>query len=44
MTVPALLELAATVDWSRSKALRPPQSWFDDDEDNPFEPAEERAP
>jgi hypothetical protein len=37
-------KLAAAVDWSRSKALRPPQSWFDDDEDNPFEPEEEPAP
>jgi hypothetical protein len=36
--------VAATIDWSRSRALRPPQSWFDDDEDNPFEPEEDPAP
>ena len=35
---------AAAIDWSRSKALRPPQSWFDDEGDNPFEPEEEPAP
>jgi PHD/YefM family antitoxin component YafN of YafNO toxin-antitoxin module len=35
---------AAAIDWSRSGALRPPQSWFDDEGDNPFEPAEEPAP
>ncbi len=34
--------LATDVDWSRSNALRPPQSWFDD-EDNPFEPETEDA-
>src|SRR5438445_7106161 len=34
--------LAAQIDWDRArKPLRPPQSWFDDDEDNPFEPEEE---
>lgn len=33
-------KLAASIDWSRSKALRPPQSWFDDEDDNPFEPEE----
>jgi hypothetical protein len=33
--------LAAQIDWDRApKTLRPPQSWFDDD-DNPFEPEEE---
>ncbi len=32
--------LAIDVDWSRSKALRPPQSWFYA-EDNPFEPETE---
>lgn len=32
--------LATDVDWSRSKALRPPQSWFYA-EDNPFEPETE---
>jgi antitoxin (DNA-binding transcriptional repressor) of toxin-antitoxin stability system len=32
--------LAAQIDWDRTpKTLRPPQSWFDDD-DNPFEPEE----
>ena len=36
--------LAAAVNWTRSKALRPPQSWFDDEGDNPFEPEEEPAP
>ena len=35
--------LAADVDWAQSKALRPPQSWFDDEEDNPFEPEKEPA-
>jgi hypothetical protein len=30
--------LAAAVDWSRSVARRPPQSWFDDEGDNPFAP------
>jgi PHD/YefM family antitoxin component YafN of YafNO toxin-antitoxin module len=35
---------AAQIDWSRAqKTLRPPQSWFDDKDDNPFEPGEERA-
>jgi PHD/YefM family antitoxin component YafN of YafNO toxin-antitoxin module len=34
---------AVEIDWSASKALRPPQSWFDDEEDNPFEPEEEPA-
>jgi len=29
---------AAAIDWSRLKSLQPPQSWFDDEEDNPFEP------
>jgi PHD/YefM family antitoxin component YafN of YafNO toxin-antitoxin module len=32
--------LAASIDWSGSKVLRPPQSWFDDADDNPFEPEE----
>lgn len=35
--------LAAEVDWTRSKPLRPPQSWFDDEGDNPFE-AEQAEP
>jgi PHD/YefM family antitoxin component YafN of YafNO toxin-antitoxin module len=29
--------LAAAIDWGRSKSLDPPQSWFDDEDDNPFE-------
>lgn len=38
-------QLAAQIDWERArKTLRPPQSWFDDDEDNPFEPEKEPAP
>src|SRR5947209_1331367 len=33
--------LAAEIDWAQArKTLRPPQSWFDDDDD-PFEPEEE---
>src|SRR5437868_14563234 len=33
--------LAARTDWvGPRQALRPPQSWFDDEEDNPFEPEE----
>jgi prevent-host-death family protein len=36
--------LAAAVDWTGSKALRPPQSWFDDEGDNPFEPAKGPEP
>jgi prevent-host-death family protein len=36
-------ELAARIDWKRLvRGERPPQSWFDDD-DNPFEPEEEPA-
>jgi hypothetical protein len=35
--------LAASIDWARPGDLRPPQSWFED-EDNPFEPEEEPAP
>jgi prevent-host-death family protein len=32
--------LAAQIDWDRaSQSRRPPQQWFDDD-DNPFEPEE----
>jgi hypothetical protein len=35
---------AAEIDWARSRMIpRPPQSWFDDEEDNPFEPDEEPA-
>jgi antitoxin (DNA-binding transcriptional repressor) of toxin-antitoxin stability system len=35
--------LAAQIDWSRVPSThRPPQSWFDDD-DNPFEPEQESA-
>ena len=34
---------AAEIDWTRARMIaRPPQSWFDDEEDNPFEP--ERGP
>ncbi len=44
----ARLELeaaAAQLDWSQYRnALRPPQSWFDDENDNPFEPEKEPAP
>jgi hypothetical protein len=33
---------ATQIDWTRAtKTLRPPQSWFDDEDDNPFEPDEE---
>jgi len=33
---------AAGIDWARArKTPHPPQSWFDDEEDNPFEPEEE---
>jgi hypothetical protein len=36
--------LAAQIDWDRARpAPRPPQSWFDDD-DNPFEPEGEATP
>ena len=35
---------AAELDWARAKEIpRPPRSWFDDEEDNPFEPEEESA-
>jgi prevent-host-death family protein len=35
--------LAAQIDWAQVSTMhRPPQSWFDDD-DNPFEPEEEPA-
>jgi hypothetical protein len=36
--------LAASVDWRRSVACRPPQSWFDDEGDDPFAPEEDPAP
>lgn len=36
--------LAAAIDWARSSDLRPPQSWFDDEGDNPFEPEEGPTP
>jgi len=37
-------KLAAQIDWKQSpKPPRPPQAWFDD-EDNPFEPEPEAAP
>jgi PHD/YefM family antitoxin component YafN of YafNO toxin-antitoxin module len=33
---------AARIDWALArKSLHPPQSWFDDEDDNPFEPDEE---
>ena len=35
--------LAAEIDWTRAPTLRPPQSWLDDEGDNPFEPEEEPA-
>jgi hypothetical protein len=36
--------LAAGIDWKRAmEASRPPQAWFDDD-DNPFEPEAGAAP
>jgi hypothetical protein len=36
---------AAEIDWDRAGgALRPPQAWFDDAEDNPFKPEEGPAP
>jgi PHD/YefM family antitoxin component YafN of YafNO toxin-antitoxin module len=35
---------AARIDWALTrKGLHPPQSWFDDEDDNPFEPEEEPA-
>jgi hypothetical protein len=34
---------AARIEWNRAKGLRPPQAWFEDN-DNPFEPGEEAAP
>jgi len=35
---------AVQLDWSRYRnVLRPPQSWFDDENDNPFEPEKEPA-
>jgi hypothetical protein len=31
--------LAAEIDWTRARQTpSPPQSWFDDKDDNPFEP------
>lgn len=33
-------EAASRIAWDRvPRNLQPPQSWFDDEEDNPFEPA-----
>ena len=32
--------LATQIDWDSTRAPRPPQSWFDDEQDNPFEPEE----
>ena len=35
---------AARIDWALArKSLHPPQSWLDDEDDNPFEPEEEPA-
>jgi PHD/YefM family antitoxin component YafN of YafNO toxin-antitoxin module len=35
---------AARMDWALTrKSLLPPQSWFNDEDDNPFEPEEEPA-
>jgi len=35
---------AAQIDWSRSQnTLRPPQSWFDDEDDNPFKPEDDQG-
>src|SRR5271163_793864 len=35
---------AARIDWAVArKSLHPPQAWFDDDGDNPFEPEREPA-
>lgn len=31
-------EKAKQIDWSRVSKNPPPQSWYDDEEDNPFEP------
>ncbi len=37
-------QAAAEIDWTRAReASGPPQSWFDDAADNPFEPEEEPA-
>src|SRR4051794_21196554 len=35
---------AAQIDWDRAKPPRPPQAWFDDEADNPFEPEEGSTP
>jgi hypothetical protein len=36
--------LAARIDWSQARAgQNPPQSWLDDESDNPFEPDQELA-
>lgn len=36
-------KLAAAIEWDRKRHLRPPQSWFDDEDDNPFEPQKDEA-
>jgi PHD/YefM family antitoxin component YafN of YafNO toxin-antitoxin module len=37
-------KVAAQIDWTRAQhTLRPPQSWFDDEGDDPFKPVEEPA-
>jgi PHD/YefM family antitoxin component YafN of YafNO toxin-antitoxin module len=38
-------KLAAGIDWDAARTVpRPPQSWFEDEEDNPFEPEKGPAP
>jgi prevent-host-death family protein len=38
-------KLGAQINWDRAvKTLQPPQSWFDGDEPNPFEPEEQARP
>lgn len=36
--------LAAGLVWAGSEGPRPPQSWFDDEDDNPFELEEDPSP
>jgi hypothetical protein len=38
-------QVAGQIDWERARPVpRPPQAWFDDEEDYPFEPEKEPAP
>lgn len=37
-------KLAASIDWDDAKRFSPPQCWYDDEEDNPFEPETEPTP